>query len=198
MPLIGICGGTASGKSTLAKQIKSYFSKIGVVCIVSDSYYKDHSSLNFKERSKINFDHPDSIDFELLVKNLKKLKNNQKIKEPVYSYKTHKRLKKTKIVLPKKIIIVEGLHVYCNDDLIKLFDYKFFLDLDSKTRLKRRTIRDTKERNRSIEEIKKRYFDMVEPMYEKFIEPSKKHSDLIMNANSINFKKIIEKIDEIL
>jgi uridine kinase len=148
MPIIGICGGTASGKSTLAKQIKSYFSTIGVVCIVSDSYYKDHSLLNFKERSKINFDHPDSIDFELLVKNLKKLKNNQKIKEPIYSYKTHKRLKKTKIVLPKKIIIIEGLHIYCNDDLIKLFDYKFFLDLDSKTRLKRRTIRDTKERKR--------------------------------------------------
>ena len=123
---------------------------------------------------------------------------SQKIKEPVYSYKTHKRLKKTKKVLPKKIIIVEGLHVYCNDDLIKLFDYKFFLDLDSKTRLKRRTKRDTKERNRSIEEIKKRYFDMVEPMYENFIEPSKKHSDLIMDANNINFKKIIEKIDEIL
>ena len=90
------------GKSTLAKQIKSYFSKIGVVCIVSDSYYKDHSSLNFKERSKINFDHPDSIDFELLVKNLKKLKNNQKIKEPVYSYKTHKRLKKNKNSVTKK------------------------------------------------------------------------------------------------
>ena len=82
--------------------------------------------------------------------------------------------------------------------MIKLFDYKFFLDLDSKTRLKRRTKRDTKERNRSIEEIKKRYFDMVEPMYEKFIEPSKKHSDLIIDANNINFKKIIEKIDEIL
>ncbi len=198
MPLIGICGGTASGKSTLANKIKSSFSKIGVVCIVSDSYYKDHSLLNFKERSKINFDHPNSIDFDLIIKNLKKIKNNKKIKEPIYSYKTHKRLKKTKIVLPQKIVIVEGLHIYCNDKLLELLDFKIFLDLDSITRLRRRIERDVKERNRSVEEVKKRYFDMTEPMYEKFILPSKNKSDLIINANNLNLKKIIKKIDELL
>ncbi|MBL6649050.1 MAG: uridine kinase [Flavobacteriaceae bacterium] len=198
MPLIGICGGTASGKSTLANKIKSSFSKIGVVCIVSDSYYKDHSLLNFKERSKINFDHPNSIDFDLIIKNLKKIKNNKKIKEPIYSYKTHKRLKKTNIVLPQKIVIVEGLHIYCNDKLLELLDFKIFLDLDSITRLRRRIERDVKERNRSVEEVKKRYFDMTEPMYEKFILPSKNKSDLIINANNLNLKKIIKKIDELL
>ena len=198
MPLIGICGGTASGKSTLANKIKSSFSKIGVVCIVSDSYYKDHSLLNFKERSKINFDHPNSIDFDLIIKNLKKIKNNKKIKEPIYSYKTHKRLKKTKIVLPQKIVIVEGLHIYCNDKLLELLDFKIFLDLDSITRLRRRIERDVKERNRSVEEVKKRYFDMTEPMYEKFILPSKNKSDLIINSNNLNLKKIIKKIDELL
>ena len=103
MTLIGICGGTCSGKSTIAYKIENYFSDIGVVKISSDSYYKDRSFLNFKERSKINYDHPNSIDFKLLINNLRKLKRKYKITEPIYSYKSHKRLKKNKVVFSKKI-----------------------------------------------------------------------------------------------
>lgn len=198
MPLIGICGGTASGKSTIAKKIEKNFQNIGVVKILSDSYYKDHSNLDFHERSKINFDHPKSVDFDFLIKNLKKLKNNVKIKEPVYSYKTHKRLKKTKTVYPRKIIILEGLHILCNKNLINLIDYGLFFDLDSKTRLKRRISRDVEERGRSAKEIKKRYNEMCEPMYNKFIYPSRLNANIVLDMKKVNFNYIKEIINEFI
>ena len=198
MPLIGICGGTASGKSTIAKKIEKNFQNIGVVKILSDSYYKDHSNLVFHERSKINFDHPNSVDFDFLIKNLKKLKNNVKIKEPVYSYKTHKRLKKTKTVYPRKIIILEGLHILCNKNLINLIDYGLFFDLDSKTRLKRRISRDVEERGRSAKEIKKRYNEMCEPMYNKFIYPSRVNANIVLDMKKVNFNYIKKIINEFI
>ena len=198
MPLIGICGGTASGKSTIAKKIEKNFQNIGVVKILSDSYYKDHSNLDFHERSKINFDHPKSVDFDYLIKNLKKLKNNVKIKEPVYSYKTHKRLKKTKTVYPRKIIILEGLHILCNKNLINLIDYGLFFDLDSKTRLKRRISRDVEERGRSAKEIKKRYNEMCEPMYNKFIYPSRVNANIVLDMKKVNFNYIKKIINEFI
>lgn len=198
MPLIGICGGTASGKSTIAKKIEKNFQNIGVVKILSDSYYKDHSNLDFHERSKINFDHPKSVDFDFLIKNLKKLKNNVKIKEPVYSYKTHKRLKKTKTVYPRKIIILEGLHILCNKNLINLIDYGLFFDLDSKTRLNRRISRDVEERGRSAKEIKKRYNEMCEPMYNKFIYPSRLNANIVLDMKKVNFNYIKEIINEFI
>ena len=198
MPLIGICGGTASGKSTIAKKIEKNFQNIGVVKILSDSYYKDHSNLDFHERSKINFDHPKSVDFDYLIKNLKKLKNNVKIKEPVYSYKTHKRLKKTKTVYPRKIIILEGLHILCNKNLINLIDYGLFFDLDSKTRLKRRISRDIEERGRSAKEIKKRYNEMCEPMYNKFIYPSRVNANIVLDMKKVNFNYIKKIINEFI
>jgi len=198
MPLIGICGGTASGKSTIAKKIEKNFQNIGVVKILSDSYYKDHSNLDFHERSKINFDHPNSVDFDFLIKNLKKLKNNVKIKEPVYSYKTHKRLKKTKTVYPRKIIILEGLHILCNKNLINLIDYGLFFDLDSKTRLNRRISRDVEERGRSAKEIKKRYNEMCEPMYNKFIYPSRLNANIVLDMKKVNFNYIKEIINEFI
>ena len=142
MTLIGICGGTGSGKSTLANKIESHFKSIGVVKILSDSYYKNNYTLNFKDRSKINYDHPNSIDFELLIDNLKSLKNNKKINEPIYSYKTHKRLKKSKLIFSKKIIIVEGLHILCDKRIINLIDYSIYLDVNEETRLQRRIRRD--------------------------------------------------------
>ena len=158
MTLIGICGGTGSGKSTLANKIESHFKSSGVVKIRSDSYYKNHSTLTFNDRSKINYDHPSSIDFELLINNLKNLKNNKKIIEPIYSYKTHKRLKKSKIIFSKKIIIVEGLHIFCDKRIINLIDYSIYLDLDEKTRLHRRINRDVEFRGRSIDEVEQKYF----------------------------------------
>jgi len=197
MILIGICGGTGSGKSTVARKIEKYFEKTGVVNMSVDSYYKNHADLNFEKRSKINFDHPDSIDFELLYNNLNSIKKNIKITQPIYSYKVHKRLKKKKLITPKEIIIIEGLHVFYNDKINKLLDLKIFLDVDNKTRLERRIIRDVKERGRSIDEIKKRYKKMCKPMYNKFILPTKNSADIISNSENSSIKKIIKLISKI-
>ena len=197
MILIGICGGTGSGKSTVARKIEKYFEKTGVVNMSVDSYYKNHADLNFEKRSKINFDHPDSIDFELLYNNLNSIKKNIKITQPIYSYKVHKRLKKKKLITPKEIIIIEGLHVFYNDKINKLLDLKIFLDVDNKTRLERRIIRDVKERGRSIDEIKKRYKEMCKPMYNKFILPTKNSADIISNSENSSIKKIIKLISKI-
>lgn len=194
MILVGICGGTGSGKSTVAKELANHFKNLGVVILTTDSYYKNRSDLDFSTRSKINFDHPDSIDFNLLYYNLKNIKKNIKIIQPIYSYRNHKRLKKTKVIFPKKIIIIEGLHVLCNEKINEILDYKIFLDVDDTTRLQRRIIRDTKERGRSIKEVKKRYKEMCKPMYDEFINPSKNYADIILNSEQISIKKIINLI----
>ena len=196
MTLIGICGGTGSGKSTLTKKLEDHFKNKGVVKILSDSYYKNHINLNFKERSKINFDHPNAIDFEFLLKNLKDLKNNKKIKDPIYSYKTHKRLKKGNTVYSKNIVIVEGLHIFCDKRIVDLIDFKIFLDIDEKTRLKRRIERDVIFRGRSKYEIEERFFSMCKPMHENYINPSKKHADKILNSKDISLKNILNLISE--
>ena len=196
MILIGISGGTCSGKSTLAKEIEKHFKKLGVVNMTTDSYYKDHSTLDFKKRSEINFDHPDSIDFDLLYFNLINIKKNIKITEPIYSYKIHKRLKKSKLITQKKIIIIEGLHALCNEKINKLLDFKIFLDVDDKTRLERRINRDVKERGRSVNKIKKRYQEMCKPMYDEFILPSKIHADIVSNSDQDSRGKIINLISK--
>ena len=196
MILIGISGGTGSGKSTLAKEIEKHFKKLGVVNMTTDSYYKDHSALDFKKRSEINFDHPDSIDFDLLYFNLINIKKNIKITEPIYSYKIHKRLKKSKLITQKKIIIIEGLHALCNEKINKLLDFKIFLDVDDKTRLERRINRDVKERGRSVNKIKKRYQEMCKPMYDEFILPSKIHADIVSNSDQDSRGKIINLISK--
>ena len=196
MTLIGIGGGTGSGKSTLANKIESHFKSIGVIKILSDSYYKNHSTLKFKDRSKINYDHPSSIDFELLIDNLKSLKSNKKINDPIYSYKTHKRLKKSKVIFSKKIIIVEGLHIFCDKRIINLIDYSIYLDVNEEIRLQRRIKRDVEFRGRSINEVEQRYFNMCKPMHEKFINPSKKYADIILKSESISLKSILNLISK--
>ena len=196
--IIGICGGTCSGKSTVSEKLKEHYKNLGVNKINTDSYYKDHFDLSFQERSKINFDHPDSIDFELLVNDLNSLINNKSIKEPVYSYKTHKRLKTTQTLKPKKIIILEGLHIFCNSELISLIDFGLFLDLDSHSRLSRRIKRDIKERGRTEVEVINRFNDMCEPMYQKFIYPSRTNANVIINSAQKSINDIINLLDEFI
>ena len=196
--IIGICGGTCSGKSTVSEKLKEHYKNLGVNKINTDSYYKDHFNLSFQERSKINFDHPDSIDFELLVNDLNSLVNNKSIKEPVYSYKTHERLKTTQTLKPKKIIILEGLHIFCNSELISLIDFGLFLDLDSDSRLSRRIKRDIKERGRTEVEVINRFNDMCEPMYQKFIYPSRTNANVIINNAQKSINDIINLIDEFI
>ena len=196
--IIGICGGTCSGKSTISEKLKDYYKKTGVNKINTDSYYKDHSDLSFKERSQINFDHPNSIDFELLIKHLNSLIKNNSIKEPVYSYKSHKRLKKNQLLKPKRIIILEGLHIFCNTELINLIDFGVFLNLDSVTRLERRIKRDINERGRTKEEVINRFNEMCEPMYQEFIFPSRTKANLILNSNQKSINELINLINEFI
>ena len=196
--IIGICGGTCSGKSTISQKIKEFYKDKGVIKINTDSYYKDHSKLSFNKRAEINFDHPNSIDFILLIKHLNELIKNKSIKEPIYSYKSHKRLKKTKLLKPKRIIILEGLHIFCNDELINLIDFGLFLNLDSQTRLKRRIKRDIKERGRTEKEVINRFNEMCEPMYKKFIYPSRKKANTVINSNQKSINEIINLINEFI
>lgn len=180
MLIIGIAGGTGSGKTTVVQQILNEL-PTNEVCVVSqDSYYKANSHLNYEERSKVNFDHPNAIDFELLIKNVDDLKKGHIIEQPIYSFATHNRLKDTVITHPKKVLIVEGILIFNNQTLRNLFDIKVFVHADADERLIRRIKRDTEERGRSIEEILTRYQTTLKPMHQQFIEPTKNYADIII------------------
>ena len=195
MRIIGICGGSGSGKTTLANNLKQHFGCKKMAYIGCDSYYKKNNHLSFKKRSKLNFDHPDLIDFELLFDDLNSLKNLEKIYIPKYSYKTHKRLKTKRPLNPKSLIVLEGLHILYDNRILNLIDYCIFLDLDYKIRLKRRIKRDIMSRNRTKEDTVRRFLQMSEPMYKKYIKSKKTKADLILKCKKINIKKIITLIN---
>ncbi len=180
MLIIGIAGGTGSGKTTVVNNILKNLNTENVLVISQDSYYKDHKELSFEERSKMNFDHPRSIDFELLTNDILKLKNGQSIEQPVYSFITHSRQDETILTYPKNVIIVEGILVLTHPELRDLFDVKIFVHADSDERLIRRIRRDIQERGRDLEEVLSRYQKTLKPMHEQFIEPSKNHADIIV------------------
>ena len=186
MLIIGIGGGTGSGKTTVVNQILSEFPAGEVEVISQDSYYKDTSHLSFEERCKINFDHPQSIDFELLESHLKSLKNGNNINQPVYSFKTHNRTGETTVTKPKKVVIVEGILILSNTELRSLFDIKIFVHADSDERLMRRLKRDIAERGRDLDEVLERYQTTLKPMHQQFIEPMKAFADIIIPNNHYN------------
>lgn len=198
--LIGIAGGTASGKSTIVNKIRDYFQD-NILVILHDNYYKAHDDLTLEERSALNYDHPDSFDTDLLIEDLKTLKRWEPIEMPIYDYKIHNRLEETIAVRPKKIIIVEGILILENKKLRDLLDLKFFVDADSDVRLQRRILRDVKERQRTIDSVLNQYFNTVKPMFEAFVEPSKKYSDLIIpegGENTIAIEILIQHIYHLL
>jgi len=180
MLIIGIAGGTGSGKTTVVNNILKNLNTENVLVISQDNYYKDHKELSFEERSKMNFDHPRSIDFELLTDHILNLKNGQTVEQPVYSFITHSRQDETILTHPKNVIIVEGILVLTHPDLRDLFDVKIFVHADSDERLIRRVRRDIQERGRDLEEVLNRYQKTLKPMHEQFIEPSKSHADIIV------------------
>ncbi|NLL66377.1 MAG: uridine kinase [Clostridiaceae bacterium] len=197
---IGIAGGTGSGKTTLANIIKEYFGK-DVVAICQDYYYKSFDNLPFEERTKINYDHPNSFDNELMISQINDLKNHKTINRPVYSFIEFKRLAETITEEPKPVIIVEGILLFNNPELVKLMDIKVFVDTDSDTRFARRLTRDIHERGRDIDSVINQYFATVKPMHEAFVEPSKKNADIIVpngGLNEVASSMIIEKIKSIL
>ena len=180
MLVIGISGGTGSGKTTVVSQIINELPTDEVCVISQDSYYKATDNLSFEEREKINFDHPRSIDFELLQSHISYLKSGQIIEQPVYSFVTHNRTKDTIKTNPRKVVIVEGILIFNHKELLDLFDIKIFVHADADERLIRRIRRDIKERGRSIDEVLNRYQDTLKPMHDQFIEPSKNFADIII------------------
>ena len=186
MLVIGIAGGTGSGKTTVVNQIIQELPE-GEVCVISqDSYYKDTSHLLFDERTKINFDHPKAIDFDLLVAHLKELKKGNAIEQPIYSFVEHNRTKETITMYPKKVIIVEGILILTHTDIRKLFDVKLYVHADSDERLIRRLRRDMSERGRDLDEVINRYQNTLKPMHQQFIEPTKEFADIIIPNNRYN------------
>lgn len=186
MLIIGIAGGTGSGKTTVVNQIINELSDKDVTIISQDSYYKATDHLTFEERSKINFDHPRAIDFKLLVEHLIQLKSGNPIDQPVYSFATHNRTKDTIKTHPSKVVIVEGILIFSKRKVRDLLDIKVFVHADSDERLIRRLKRDIQERARDMDEVLQRYQETLKPMHEQFIEPMKEYADIIIPNNKYN------------
>ncbi|MHB1454265.1 MAG: uridine kinase [Saccharofermentanales bacterium] len=183
--IIGVSGGSASGKTTVARRIRECFE--GSVEILShDFYYLPYAELPLSEREKQNFDHPNAFDTELLIRHIKLLKQGIPIDRPVYSFTEHTRLNETVRVHPSKVIIVEGFMIFENPELRGLLDIKIYVDTDADERLIRRIIRDVNERGRSLESVIHQYAATVKPMHEQFVEPSKKYADLIIPRGGLN------------
>lgn len=199
MPLfIGIAGGSGSGKTTIAKNIKSKFSKDErVVIIEMDSYYKDFSDLEFKDREKINYDLPKALDFGLLHEHLRLLREMKAIEKPIYNFVKHLRDKNTIHVEPADIVILEGIMTFHRKELRELLDIKVFVDTDADIRLLRRIRRDMEQRGRSFDEIRDRYSRMVRPAYREFVKPTLQFSDIVIpegGNNNVAIDMIVSKI----
>jgi len=186
MLIIGIAGGTGSGKTTVVNQIVAELPEDEVGIITQDSYYKDTSDLTYQERTKINFDHPNSIDFPLLAQHIKALRAGESIEQPVYSFVDHNRTGNTVTISPKRVMIVEGILVLTQAQIRDLFDIKIYVHTDSDERLIRRLKRDITQRGRDLEEVLGRYQTTLKPMHQQFIEPSKEFADIIIPTNRYN------------
>lgn len=180
MLIIGIAGGTGSGKTTVVNQILNELPADEVCVISQDSYYNETPELSYQERTKINFDHPKAIDFDLLVSHIHNLKKGEIIEQPIYSFVTHNRTQDTIITHPRKVVIVEGILIFNNKELRDLFDIKIFVHADTDERLIRRVRRDIEERGRDVNEVLTRYQSTLKPMHQQFIEPTKNYADIII------------------
>ena len=197
--IIGIAGGTGSGKSTFTNRIKEEFGE-RVSVIYYDNYYKAHDDMSFEERKLINYDHPDSFETDLLVEHLHKLKEGIPVQCPVYDYSVHNRTDRTIEIKPAEVIIIEGILVLYDKRLSDMMDIKIFVDADADERILRRVIRDVKERGRDVEGIARQYLTTVKPMHYAFVEPTKYTADLVINSayNDVAFDVIRVKIETLL
>lgn len=184
--IIGIAGGSGSGKTTIAHELYDQFKNDRIRIITEDSYYKNHPEMTMAERNKINFDHPDAFDTELLISQLQDLLSGKAIEMPIYDFTTHLRSPETVHVEPADIIILEGILVLASEELRKFMDIKLFVDADDDIRFIRRLQRDTQERGRSIDWIISQYLATVKPSYNQFVEPSKKYADIIIPQGGEN------------
>lgn len=199
--VIGVAGGTGSGKSTLVKRLQEAFKDDDVATLCHDYYYKAHPELTYEERTKLNYDHPKSFDTDMMVEHIEALKNNVPIERPVYSFVEHNRTDEKVLVKPSKVIIVDGILIFENKELRDLMDIKVFVDTDADVRLARRILRDVRERGRSMESVITQYTSTVKPMHEEFVEPSKKYADVIIpegGFNSVAVAMLIHNIRSLL
>ncbi|MCI6839748.1 MAG: uridine kinase [Prevotella sp.] len=200
MKIIGVAGGTGSGKTTVVKKIVEALPPHHVAVVPLDSYYNDTSELTSEERRAINFDHPDAFDWPLLIDHVRRLKAGESVEQPTYSYLISNRLPETVHVEPKPVILIEGIMTLVNKELRDMMDIRIFVDTDSDERLIRNIQRDVVERGRTVDMVIDRYLKVLKPMHEQFIEPSKKYADIIIplggeNKTGINIiKTYIEKV----
>ena len=177
--LIGIAGGTGSGKTTLTRHLKEHFGQ-EVTVISHDNYYKRQDGKTYEERAKVNYDHPSAFDTDLLIEHLRQLKAGHSIQCPVYSYSDHNRTDRTVEIFPTKVIIVEGILIFQNPTLRDMFDIKIFVETDADVRILRRALRDVEERGRTLQSVVTQYLTTVKPMHEQYVEPSRKYADIVV------------------
>lgn len=183
--VIGIAGGTGSGKTTIAQKLIDRFGD-DVSVINHDNYYKEHHSMSFEDRCKLNYDHPDAFDTNMLIDSLRELKAGHSVTCPIYDFSIHDRLAETKTICPSKVIIVEGILIFQNKELCDEMDIKIFVDTDADVRILRRIIRDVRDRGRNLESVINQYLTTVKPMHEMFVEPSKRNADIIIPEGGNN------------
>ncbi len=199
--LIGIAGGTGSGKSTVTREIYKSITDRNVAIIEQDSYYKDQSDISFEERVKTNYDHPFAFDNELLISHLKDLLDGKSIQKPIYDFENHNRKKETVLVEPKDIIVLEGILILYDEDLRNLMDIKLFVDTDADVRVIRRILRDIKDRGRTLDSVVKQYMTTVRPAHMQFVEPTKRYADIIIpegGYNKVAIDIIVTKVNDIV
>lgn len=195
--LIGIAGGTGSGKTTLADKVVDSFGGHEVSILRHDNYYKRHDEMDYEERCKLNYDHPDAFDTELLSEHIRLLKEGKAIDMPVYDYSVHNRSDEIIRVNPAPVIVLEGILIFAEQQLCKLMDIKVFVDTDADVRILRRITRDVKERGRSLDSVINQYLTTVKPMHEQFVEPSKRCADIIIpegGENKVALEMLIERV----
>ena len=194
--LIGIAGGTGSGKTTLTRHLKEHFGG-DVTVIGHDSYYKLQEGKTYEERARVNYDHPSAFDTELLIQHLQELKAGHSIQCPVYSFVEHNRTDQTVEIQPAKVIIVEGILIFQNPTLRDMFDIKIFVETDADERILRRCLRDVEERGRTLQSVVNQYLTTVKPMHEKYVEPSRKYADIVVlegGHNLVALDMIMQRI----
>ena len=199
--LIGIAGGTGSGKTTVANAIVKRVGEERIAILSHDSYYRDFVDLPKDILDRQNFDHPDSLESELFVRHLKALKQGMVVETPIYDFKVHRRAAETRRVEPRKVILVDGILIYAEPELRKLFDVKIYVDTDADIRLIRRLKRDIAERGRSVESVVTQYESTVRPMHMEFVEPSKRYADLIIpegGENTVALDFLFARLRELL
>lgn len=197
--LIGIAGGTGSGKSTFTNRIKKQFGD-DVTVIYHDNYYRRRNDIPFEERKKINYDHPDALETDMLIRHIKQLKAGKSVVCPVYDFSVHNRSDKTVVIKPSKVILVEGILVLQNPELCNLLDIKIFVEADADERILRRVLRDVEERGRDLRGIIDQYLTTVKPMHYRFVEPSKAKADIVINSglNDVAYDIVSTKIQAYL